>query len=207
MKKQNRKQGFTLVELLVVIAILAILATVSIVGYTAFIKKAHQSNANAEAHQILNAIRAELISGESLVIGKVESAEGVSPATSTSYSISHNGQNAVLTVETSTPAADGATEPTITTETYTIKLEGGAYKFYKDTATESSALPTLPTEFDLTAVNALIDGLDGTINLTIDEANGLSALYTYTSNGVEPINVRINFNDLETIEIVPATAA
>ncbi|MBQ2804298.1 MAG: prepilin-type N-terminal cleavage/methylation domain-containing protein, partial [Clostridia bacterium] len=41
---KQTKKGFTLVELLVVIAILAILATVSVVGYTAFIQKAHQSN-------------------------------------------------------------------------------------------------------------------------------------------------------------------
>ena len=71
MKKQNRKQGFTLVELLVVIAILAILATVSIVGYTAFIKKAHESNALAEANQIKEVIRAELIAGEDFVISAV----------------------------------------------------------------------------------------------------------------------------------------
>ena len=61
MKKQNRKQGFTLVELLVVIAILAILATVSIVGYTAFIDRAHKSNAETEAHQVETALLAELL--------------------------------------------------------------------------------------------------------------------------------------------------
>lgn len=61
MKKQNTKKGFTLVELLVVIAILAILATVSIVGYSAFIKKAHESNALAELHQVQTIIESELL--------------------------------------------------------------------------------------------------------------------------------------------------
>ncbi len=43
MQKQRRQKGFTLVELLVVIAIIAILATVSIIGYTQFIKRANMS--------------------------------------------------------------------------------------------------------------------------------------------------------------------
>jgi len=41
---KKRKRGFTLVELLVVIAILAVLATISILGYSAFTKKADISN-------------------------------------------------------------------------------------------------------------------------------------------------------------------
>ncbi|MBR2967017.1 MAG: prepilin-type N-terminal cleavage/methylation domain-containing protein [Clostridia bacterium] len=56
---RSTKKGFTLVELLVVIAILAILATVSVVGYTAFIEKAHQSVAMQEMTQIRNALVAE----------------------------------------------------------------------------------------------------------------------------------------------------
>jgi len=43
MQIQRRQKGFTLVELLVVIAIIAILATVSIIGYTQFIKRANMS--------------------------------------------------------------------------------------------------------------------------------------------------------------------
>jgi prepilin-type N-terminal cleavage/methylation domain-containing protein len=43
MQSQRRQKGFTLVELLVVIAIIAILATVSIIGYTQFIKRANMS--------------------------------------------------------------------------------------------------------------------------------------------------------------------
>ena len=70
----NTRKGFTLVELLVVIAILAILATVSVVGYTSFINRADQSNADTEAHQIKTII-------ESAVIGtdyvKVPLASGV----------------------------------------------------------------------------------------------------------------------------------
>lgn len=41
--KITKRRGFTLVELLVVIAILAILATVSVIGYSVFIKKANIS--------------------------------------------------------------------------------------------------------------------------------------------------------------------
>ena len=50
--KNTKKKGFTLVELLVVIAIIAILATVSVVGYTAFIKKANISNDTAIAGEL-----------------------------------------------------------------------------------------------------------------------------------------------------------
>ncbi len=57
----NTKKGFTLVELLVVIAILAILATVSVVGYTSFINRADQSNADTEAHQIKTMIESAVI--------------------------------------------------------------------------------------------------------------------------------------------------
>ena len=94
MKKQNKKQGFTLVELLVVIAILAILATVSIVGYTAFIKKAHESNALAEANQIKEVIRAELIAGNDFVIGTKETtpAAGETLAVTTTYTIKLDGE-------------------------------------------------------------------------------------------------------------------
>ena len=54
---KNRK-AFTLVELLVVIAILAVLASVSIIGYTAFTKKAVQNNAIAELTQVKTLITA-----------------------------------------------------------------------------------------------------------------------------------------------------
>lgn len=76
MKLQKaKKRGFTLVELLVVIAILAILATVSVVGYTAFIKRARQSNCDTEAHQVEEALYAELISDKDGVfeLGSVNS--------------------------------------------------------------------------------------------------------------------------------------
>ena len=59
MKNNLKKKGFTLVELLVVIAIIAILATVSVVGYTAFIKKANQSadqQAVAQMNTMLEAL-------------------------------------------------------------------------------------------------------------------------------------------------------
>lgn len=49
---KNSKKAFTLVELLVVIAILAVLASVSIIGYTAFTKKAVENNAVSELTQV-----------------------------------------------------------------------------------------------------------------------------------------------------------
>ena len=49
---KNTKKAFTLVELLVVIAILAVLASVTIVGYTAFTRRAVQNNALAELTQV-----------------------------------------------------------------------------------------------------------------------------------------------------------
>ena len=64
----NTKKGFTLVELLVVIAILAILATVSVVGYTSFIERANESNAQTEAHQIQTTIESYIIAGDVYVL-------------------------------------------------------------------------------------------------------------------------------------------
>ena len=58
---KNTKKGFTLVELLVVIAILAILASVAVVGYTSFIKKANDSKAETELHQIVTTLNAEFM--------------------------------------------------------------------------------------------------------------------------------------------------
>ena len=58
MNAKMKKKGFTLVELLVVIAILAVLATVSIVGYTAFIKKANTSADQQAVTQMNNALQA-----------------------------------------------------------------------------------------------------------------------------------------------------
>lgn len=65
---RNNKKGFTLVELLVVIAILAILASVAVVGYTAFIEKAEQSNIDTEIHQIETNINAELMVSEAVKV-------------------------------------------------------------------------------------------------------------------------------------------
>ena len=62
MKKTNK--GFTLVELLVVIAIIAILSTVAVIGYTSFLTKAKESNAQAEARQIDIAIEAVLMNND-----------------------------------------------------------------------------------------------------------------------------------------------
>ena len=85
---KSTKKGFTLVELLVVIAILAILATVSVVGYTAFIEKAHQSVAMQEMTQIRNALVAEDITNDAfdlsdgidgsstIVVASTEGAQG-----------------------------------------------------------------------------------------------------------------------------------
>ena len=75
--RKNNKKGFTLVELLVVIAILAILASVAVVGYTAFIDKAKESNATSEAHQIDTSIEAALMTLEVGDIVKVTDDIGV----------------------------------------------------------------------------------------------------------------------------------
>ena len=60
MKRKLNRKAFTLVELLVVIAILAILATVSVVGYTAFIKNAYVSNDNTLAAELSNVLQLHL---------------------------------------------------------------------------------------------------------------------------------------------------
>ena len=59
-----KTKGFTLVELLVVIAILAILATVSVVGYTSFIDRANESNAQTEADQVKSIITNGLLADD-----------------------------------------------------------------------------------------------------------------------------------------------
>lgn len=71
---KNTQKGFTLVELLVVIAILAILAGVGVAGYTAFIGRAEDSNAQTEAHQIETIINTALIGKEAV---KLEDKTGV----------------------------------------------------------------------------------------------------------------------------------
>ena len=63
---KSTRKAFTLVELLVVIAILAILASVAVVGYTSFIDKANDSNAETELHQIKAYITAELMSDDKM---------------------------------------------------------------------------------------------------------------------------------------------
>lgn len=70
--KNIKKKGFTLVELLVVIAILAILATVSVVGYTSFIARANDSNAETELKQISTLINSALMVDGVYEIGHIE---------------------------------------------------------------------------------------------------------------------------------------
>ena len=70
---KSTRKAFTLVELLVVIAILAILSSVAVVGYTSFIDKANDSNAETELHQIKAYITAELMSDDKMEF----TAEGV----------------------------------------------------------------------------------------------------------------------------------
>lgn len=91
----NTRKGFTLVELLVVIAILAILATVSVVGYTSFIDRAHQSNAQTEADQIKSIVSNALMIDDYVILND---------GTTTIY-VTKNGAT--------------ATQPTSATETLT----------------------------------------------------------------------------------------
>ena len=218
MKKQNRKQGFTLVELLVVIAILAILATVSIVGYTAFIKKAHQSNANAEANQLKEAIRANLIAGEDFVIGTVETpavagtdgAEGT-PATSTTYSIGMSNGNVVYKVE----VKQGEGAPVVTA--VVVKLGTGENPAYSAVAPSGETeLPvtteaewkytptdgtetTIPTDINAAlGKNADFQSLleHGNFTLELDATDGLILVYNYTEYD-GGITAKIYLNDLD----------
>ena len=208
MKKQNRKQGFTLVELLVVIAILAILATVSIVGHTAFIKKAHQSNANAEANQVLNAIRAELISGDELVIGKVAPADNADGETTT-YTLRHGTESIVIEVETTNKVGETITPVKKSTHTIALNdvraytLTSATSNWVTDKYVAAETADTLPATLEVSENVKALAELDGALAIEFDaDKNVLSLVYTYTANGVEPINVRINLNDLETLTIV-----
>ena len=129
---KNTKKGFTLVELLVVIAILAILASVAVVGYTSFLDKAKDSNAQTEAHQLETAIEAVImIPGDHYVLGTKSI-----PASGTV-----GGEDYV-------PAS---------TETYYIVKNNGAVVVTKDLAT-LAAVTTLPEGFDF---NEDIDALGG----------------------------------------------
>lgn len=86
-----KTKGFTLVELLVVIAILAILATVSVVGYTSFIDRAEQSNAETELHQIETTINSYHIAGQKYAIATLTTGEGENATTTTYYAVVTDG--------------------------------------------------------------------------------------------------------------------
>ena len=108
-----KTKGFTLVELLVVIAILAILATVSVVGYTSFINRAEQSNADTEAHQIETTIESYLIAGESYVVGTTEvTVEGDDPSTEDTTETSYTNTVNVVVNKDGTLSVDAADEIT-----------------------------------------------------------------------------------------------
>ena len=96
---KRTKKGFTLVELLVVIAILAILASVSVVGYTAFIKKANDSVASQELHQLATLIESELlVNREWSVEITTTSGEGENATTTkTTYTVKVVGTTLTIT--------------------------------------------------------------------------------------------------------------
>ena len=89
---KNTKKGFTLVELLVVIAILAILASVAVVGYTAFIDRAKESNAKTEAHQIETAIESALMVDD-VVLVRAEVKNGETVTVKPIYAIKDTNGN------------------------------------------------------------------------------------------------------------------
>ena len=109
---KNTKKGFTLVELLVVIAILAILASVAVVGYSSFLKKADESNAKTELHQIVTYVNAELMDDGkwSFTVVTTPAAEGVAEVKTTYTVVDKNG-----TLEASyITDAEGATKTSLT---------------------------------------------------------------------------------------------
>lgn len=91
------KKGFTLVELIVVIAIIAILASVSVVGYSAFIKNANQSKVDQELAQVENILMAEAIEG--IVISK-DVSEGEGTPVIETISMTLEGTTLVFKVRT-----------------------------------------------------------------------------------------------------------
>ena len=76
MPKGRKRKAFTVVELLVVIPMLAILAIVSVVGYTAFIKKSHDSNAITEAQNVYTLYMGEHLFNEKTLEFMIYDANG-----------------------------------------------------------------------------------------------------------------------------------
>ena len=61
--KRSNKKGFTIVELVIVIAIIAILAAVVIPTFASLVQKANESNALAEAKNLVTEMLANILSG------------------------------------------------------------------------------------------------------------------------------------------------
>ena len=173
--KNMKKKGFTLVELLVVIAIIAILATVSVVGYTTFLAKANQSNADSEANQIQQAINAELMAGDDYVIGTVQSDAAVAvDVTKTTYYVDADDGKVYTSVITCTAVDDAATAD--------VNEEAWS------TAVVTAYTGDLTAAFDANAdFTAFVN--DGDTNKFTVDANGVIT-YNYTDD----IAAEIKFN-------------
>ena len=131
--KKNTKKGFTLVELLVVIAILAILATVSVVGYTAFIDRANQSNAQTEADQIKTIVENVLMTDDYVILVKKsgDSVKGIYATKNSTGTIEfYEGEPTLKAGETSFDATTDVTELTSTGATLTVSSKALSYTNY-----------------------------------------------------------------------------
>ena len=179
MKTNMKKKGFTLVELLVVIAIIAILATVSVVGYTAFLDKANQSNAMTEAAQVEEAIKTNLMADDDYVIGTVQSTETLEKdvTTKTTYYVDAD-DNKIYTSTITCIAVDDANTADVNEEAWSEAVVG---------QTPVAANTDLTAAFDANPDFTDLVDEDDTGKFKVD-ANG-NITYTYAEGATATIEL------------------